>query len=180
MDLLISKLLSESIFDFGKWSNWKYTNTSPFGRWHNLWTAPKAKDLKFERWFHSLHLSMSCVTCHVSHVTCHMSCVTFSFSLKKKIFYIEVKLVGGGSVITPSSLIALISSLERLYPIVIFYIYIYMSFCPAFSLYFSCLLHLTKVHWSGAISVSLVNHLVHLDKMINQKLIITRRGRPRW
>ena len=24
MDILISNLLSETIFDFGKWSNWKY------------------------------------------------------------------------------------------------------------------------------------------------------------
>ena len=27
MDIIISNLLLESIFDFGKWSNWKYTNT---------------------------------------------------------------------------------------------------------------------------------------------------------
>ena len=27
MDILISNLLSELIFDFGKWSNWKYANT---------------------------------------------------------------------------------------------------------------------------------------------------------
>ena len=27
MDILISNLLSESIFDVGKWSNWKYANT---------------------------------------------------------------------------------------------------------------------------------------------------------
>ena len=27
MDILISNLLSESIFDFGKWSNRKYENT---------------------------------------------------------------------------------------------------------------------------------------------------------
>ena len=27
MDILISNLLSESILDFGKWSNWKYANT---------------------------------------------------------------------------------------------------------------------------------------------------------
>ena len=27
MDILFSNLLLESIFDFGKWSNWKYANT---------------------------------------------------------------------------------------------------------------------------------------------------------
>ena len=27
MDILILNLLSESILDFGKWSNWKYANT---------------------------------------------------------------------------------------------------------------------------------------------------------
>ena len=27
MDILIWNMLSESIFDFGKWSNWKYANT---------------------------------------------------------------------------------------------------------------------------------------------------------
>ena len=31
MDLLISNLLSESIFDFGKWSNGKSANTSVCG-----------------------------------------------------------------------------------------------------------------------------------------------------
>ena len=54
---------------------------------------------------------VSRVTCHVSHVTCHMSHVTCQVShVTIYLFYVfiflEVKLVGGGSVIngaTPSS-----------------------------------------------------------------------------
>ena len=33
MDILISNVLSESILDFGKWSNGKYTNSrNPWGK----------------------------------------------------------------------------------------------------------------------------------------------------
>ena len=38
MDILISNLLSESIFDFGKWSNGKYTKSAK--------TAKSAKTTK--------------------------------------------------------------------------------------------------------------------------------------
>ena len=37
MYILISNLLSELIFDFGKWSNWKYANRR---RWYFLQKKP--------------------------------------------------------------------------------------------------------------------------------------------
>ena len=44
MDILILNLLSESIFDFGKWSNWKYGNKRICV--FSVWPLPK-----FENWF---------------------------------------------------------------------------------------------------------------------------------
>ena len=43
MDILISNLLSESIFDFGKWSNWKYANTCICV--FSVWLVPKVKNI---------------------------------------------------------------------------------------------------------------------------------------
>ena len=42
MNILIWNLLSESIFDFRKWSNWKYANTDI--RIFSVWPLPKVKN----------------------------------------------------------------------------------------------------------------------------------------
>ena len=47
MDLLISKLLSKSILDFGKWSNWKYANT--YLRIFSLTTSQSPKSFEMRR-----------------------------------------------------------------------------------------------------------------------------------
>ena len=44
MDILIWNLLSESIFDFGKWSHWKYANACICV--FSVWTP-----LEVENWF---------------------------------------------------------------------------------------------------------------------------------
>ena len=44
MDILISNLLSEPIFDFRKWSNWKYANTS-------IWVFSVRPLPEVENWF---------------------------------------------------------------------------------------------------------------------------------
>ena len=43
MDILIANLLSELIFDFGKWSNWKYANTRICVV--SVWPLPEVKNL---------------------------------------------------------------------------------------------------------------------------------------
>ena len=51
MDILISKLLWESIVDFGKWSNWKYANTRPFKWYLGNYQNPKNKMSKLVKKF---------------------------------------------------------------------------------------------------------------------------------
>ena len=57
MDILISNLLSESIFHFGKWSNGKYTNThicvfsvSQGDLAKNLWLLVRVSDVGLNTW----------------------------------------------------------------------------------------------------------------------------------
>ena len=55
MDILISNLLSESIFDFGKWSNWKYANTGICI--FSVWPHPKVKNwFQKQIWNKNVHI----------------------------------------------------------------------------------------------------------------------------
>ena len=57
MDIFISNLLSKSIFNFGKWSNWKYANThiSVF----SVWPLPKVKNwFRKQIWNENVHVSI--------------------------------------------------------------------------------------------------------------------------
>ena len=57
MDIFISNLLSESIFDFGKWSNGKYTNTRICV--FSVWPLPKVKNwFRKQIWNENVHISI--------------------------------------------------------------------------------------------------------------------------
>ena len=57
MDILISNLLSKSIFDFGKWSNWKYANTRICV--FSVWPLPKVKHWFWKQiWNENVHISI--------------------------------------------------------------------------------------------------------------------------
>ena len=57
MDILISNLLSESILDFGKWPNWKYTNTHICV--FSVWPLPEVKNWFWKQiWNEKVHISI--------------------------------------------------------------------------------------------------------------------------
>ena len=57
MDILISNLLLESIFDFGKWSNWKDANTCICVL--SVWPLPKVQNWFWKQiWNENVHISM--------------------------------------------------------------------------------------------------------------------------
>ena len=56
MDLFISKLLSKSILDFWKWSNWKYANT--YLRVFTVWPLPEVQNWFWRQfWNEKVHIS---------------------------------------------------------------------------------------------------------------------------
>ena len=57
MDILIWNLLSKSIFDFGKWSNWKYAYTRI--RVFSVWPLPKVENWFWKLiWNENVHISI--------------------------------------------------------------------------------------------------------------------------
>ena len=57
MYILISNLLLKLIFDFGKWSNWKYT----YSRIHvfSVWPRPKVENWFLKQiWNENVHISI--------------------------------------------------------------------------------------------------------------------------
>ena len=57
MDILISNLLSETIFDFGKWANWKYTNTRSCV--FSVWPLTEVENLfRKQIWNKIVHISI--------------------------------------------------------------------------------------------------------------------------
>ena len=57
MDILISNLLSESIFDFGKGSNWKYANTRICV--FSVWPLPEVENWFWKQiWNENVHISI--------------------------------------------------------------------------------------------------------------------------
>ena len=57
MAILISNLLSKSIFDFGKWSNWKYTYTRI--RVFSVWPLPEVENWFLKQiWNENVHISI--------------------------------------------------------------------------------------------------------------------------
>ena len=55
MDILILNLPSESFFDFGKWSNWKYANTRICI--FLVWPRPKVKNwFQKQIWIENVHI----------------------------------------------------------------------------------------------------------------------------
>ena len=56
MDILFLNLLSESILDFGKWSNWKYTYTRT--RVFSVWPLPEVQNWFWKQiWNENIHIS---------------------------------------------------------------------------------------------------------------------------
>ena len=57
MDIIIQNLLSKSIFDLRKWSNWKYANTRICV--FLVWPLPKVKKLIWKQiWNENVHISI--------------------------------------------------------------------------------------------------------------------------
>ena len=57
MDILISNLLSESILDFGKWSNWKHMYTRK--RVFPVWPLPEVQNWFWKQiWNENVHISI--------------------------------------------------------------------------------------------------------------------------
>ena len=99
MALLISSLLSESIFDFGKCSNRKYANTQ-MAVICTLYLAMPPRDLAV---LHNINYLLLCVMyrmshvmCHKSHVICHKSHVRSHVNFHQKIhlknIYIKIEI----------------------------------------------------------------------------------------
>ena len=57
MDILILNLLLKFIFDFGKWSNWKYTYTQI--RVFSVWPLPEVENWFLKQiWNENVHISI--------------------------------------------------------------------------------------------------------------------------
>ena len=57
MDILISNLLLKSIFNFGKWSNWKYANTRIWV--FSVWPLPEVQNwFQKQIWNENVYISI--------------------------------------------------------------------------------------------------------------------------